>query len=1193
MARFSSYQYVPTETRRILRDRFASKLPVARQDRYLNPDLPLTPDLIVLRLLEGLTISSNADWATAAAAYSALAPCGSEPSDLDALAEIAWIRKVWDRVRVPMDLRIAAGKLPDGVAPALKALVACLPRRSFTFDETARSNPELADLLASVASGEDDLRGLNVLNPDWIAARLWETCLQRAASSKAALRTWVDLWRLLDQPGLVPATAWGAADTQAFQEGALDLVARDEVLMDWAATRDLFVRQAALASGLNIANAEAHFEATPETLVDRALWVERPVVESHAFEALSSLGDLFGLVRLLLADVNAVDNARAPHPTAVRILDLAAGRAELFIALLFQIRAKPKLLADVLLHPPTSALACLLVGQWRPVGGAWDRELLSREWTVAHAEAFTDALAILGQHLRDGRSTPVEAVALQLWLQRRAGPGFVDDVQPFDALASAFRRELSICPPPTILAMAQSLLGRGPDPGLGTSALAALLDLIDIGDLSPDIDGKPIIDAYATSVAAGDYSLSAHRIGRAGAAALAKLSEASLEVRQHFLTPFDVRAKLTAPDREPNPYTLADHLGRSVRAHIRILCRAVVGGPKVPAADLLDSLGAWVKAGALDHQSKGRVAAFAPRYEERPGGGQPLDRPIAVDLAAALTRLTGEAQKRLLAAVLETDEPLLLAQVLARCPPALRPAISDRIAAIAPDDAGHVLSYTEVTARIDALLNAGAAEAAATYMTAERALSPDRSFPGRELFRFRAELRLAYARQDWPAIKATRDPTFKAQLEQEAALETLQLYRGIAALRGPTPNPAAAKDVFARLFAKRLSLAFATNWFAAAISELLATNHFGLLDDRDVRAGQAVIAEVDRMTSELPDGALDEVLECNRALLLLALGEPNQALAVLSAAPTDRLQDVAAAYRAIAYSRLGRLAEATAALDEADRAFGKTDVLAAARASIASAAPYLAVPTVSLHDDLMANLDSAIARLRLMNPNDQARILHPGPDPFETLLTTSVRSAADAVMKLVPMMKSVQLDKIEDDLSAVIQHLLIERLQFLNWSVSDQGKGGFTAKGNAGERDLIVSRDGTILALIEAVNCKKPTTQDVVRADLESHFQKLLAYGSTRIFFHLTYAYIDDPASVLGFLQTAAEMATPREFTYLGQEPIPHEDSRPPGLVARYQGDFGEVKVIFLVLNMTQNRQRQAAKRAAATKNRRVKPGKP
>jgi hypothetical protein len=54
------------------------------------------------------------------------------------------------------------------------------------------------------------------------------------------------------------------------------------------------------------------------------------------------------------------------------------------------------------------------------------------------------------------------------------------------------------------------------------------------------------------------------------------------------------------------------------------------------------------------------------------------------------------------------------------------------------------------------------------------------------------------------------------------------------------------------------------------------------------------------------------------------------------------------------------------------------------------------------------------------------------------------------------------------------------------------------------------------LAIIEALKCKSGLTQDAVRADLESHFQKLLGYGNSRIFFHLTYAYID-AGEVLAF----------------------------------------------------------------------------
>lgn len=72
----------------------------------------------------------------------------------------------------------------------------------------------------------------------------------------------------------------------------------------------------------------------------------------------------------------------------------------------------------------------------------------------------------------------------------------------------------------------------------------------------------------------------------------------------------------------------------------------------------------------------------------------------------------------------------------------------------------------------------------------------------------------------------------------------------------------------------------------------------------------------------------------------------------------------------------------------------------------------------------------------------------------------------------------------------------------------------------------------------------------------------------------------------------ASKLRVARQPRFVGLEPIPHDDSRPAGFVGRYTGDFGEVKVAFLVLNMGQQRQLGAAKTADATKKRRA-PRKP
>jgi hypothetical protein len=97
MTRFPSFNHVPSETRRILRDRFDSKLRVVRQGQFLNPDQKVTPDQLVLRVLAGLKVSSNAEWPKAEIAYAQAGPKGSEPPDLQMLANLGWLRRIWGR----------------------------------------------------------------------------------------------------------------------------------------------------------------------------------------------------------------------------------------------------------------------------------------------------------------------------------------------------------------------------------------------------------------------------------------------------------------------------------------------------------------------------------------------------------------------------------------------------------------------------------------------------------------------------------------------------------------------------------------------------------------------------------------------------------------------------------------------------------------------------------------------------------------------------------------------------------------------------------------------------------------------------------------------------------------------------------------------------------------------------------------
>ena len=1171
MSRFPSIKHAPSETRRFLRDRFNRKLGTPRQIRHLAENEEVMSDQLMLRLLQGLDITFEADCARAEASYGAANPADDEPMNLQALADAGWVRVIWGRVAIARDIRRAARQASASSMTAFETLLNRIHDMVFQGSAVIKSEVDLFALVSSIETKHKDPYQITCPTPSWVAGRLWELKPAGNEGATSYLRRWVDLWRLLQNPALVPGDVWSQDDAESFRMAAMTVISSEPVFGDWPETRDAYIRQAALVNNVAFTDVESHFPEIPVTLVGSALWLDHPSID-HSFNEYSyrSCGDVFGLVGILLADVVASDHARAPHPMAVRLIDLAINRAELFIILLFQVRAHPTLLADLVLHPPSTALACLLVAQWQSPTSAWERNLAERDNRNAQVEAFADAVAILGEYLGEGKVAPAEAAALLNWFHEKAGPGFIDATAGDSVLLESLRRELAGVPKATQLAIAESLYGPELQLGLRASEFAAILDLVVLGGLAADLEPGRVVDAYVQSIHEGEYSLSAHRVGVAGAAALAQLAARTPDLHQAFLYPLQVRERLAAATVDDNPYTLADSIGRSIRAHIRILSRAVVGCRENISGALVDALVAAVRAGALEHKEKGRVAAFAPRFEQSIVGPT-RDRPLAADLGAALDAMSSEQQATLLDAVLETDEPLILAQLLSFSPPKLRARIERRITALAPLDAGNIQSLTEMQARIDELLTAGAADAASRYMEAEAELKTWGKPPGRELARFRNQLRLHYLREDWPAILSTPRPAFKAPLDQASAEETLSLFRGIAALKGPTPDPEYARRVFADLFERRPTAGYATNWFAAECSRLLQADSFGLLKGADVQEGRRALAELKRMASAVPSGQIwDEEMETNKALLLLALDEPSQALAVVTSAPLVRLQDTAAAYRAMALARLGRSAEAIAVLDAAEHTHGVTPLLAAARGNIIDGAGFRSAPGVSVDDDRLRNVAWAVAQFRTMNPRDQAQVLDVRTDSFEGLVVDHVRAAAGSVVSLVPMMRGVSIDTYEDDLTAFIQHILAARVHFLGWFVADQSRGGFSAKENPGERDLKLMWGGADLALIEAVVCNHSLNQDSMRANLESHFQKLLGYGSPVLFFHLTYASIPDLAGLMTFLEGAAELATPPGFTFKGRQPIPHTDSRPPGFVARYDADFGEVKVIFLVLNLGQ-----------------------
>src|SRR6266478_3846667 len=120
---------------------------------------------------------------------------------------------------------------------------------SFVVSDTAKSDPELADLAGRIERRDTAPDALSSQDPEWVAARLWDRALTDSTSHAAELRLWVDRWRLLGWPSLLAHKVWSEAAANAFRETALAVLASEPGLAGWDDTRAGFIRQISLRTG--------------------------------------------------------------------------------------------------------------------------------------------------------------------------------------------------------------------------------------------------------------------------------------------------------------------------------------------------------------------------------------------------------------------------------------------------------------------------------------------------------------------------------------------------------------------------------------------------------------------------------------------------------------------------------------------------------------------------------------------------------------------------------------------------------------------------------------------------------------------------------------------------------------------------------------------------------------------------------
>jgi hypothetical protein len=114
--------------------------------------------------------------------------------------------------------------------------------------------------------------------------------------------------------------------------------------------------------------------------------------------------------------------------------------------------------------------------------------------------------------------------------------------------------------------------------------------------------------------------------------------------------------------------------------------------------------------------------------------------------------------------------------------------------------------------------------------------------------------------------------------------------------------------------------------------------------------------------------------------------------------------------------------------------------------------------------------------------------------------------------------------------------------------------------------------------------CDQNPQTKTQRKKLTSHFQKLFGYDQCRVFFLIVYSCMKTPEDVLTAMKAIVQSSAPGAFVHVRTEHLPHEDSRPAGLLATYTArGGGDAKVVCLVMDMRQQAQREAAALAGRT----------
>lgn len=1163
--------------RRLLRrDSTRSQLPKQHADPpYLVSDAIAAEVVMALDERDGLSATE------ARALYEAAAVAeGETPLTFDQLLDRDWISIVLGRLRAPHELK-AASKLADPATEAgVRALMDARHRRtrSLGAEPTAGALPLVSSLLA-----DSEMRLPTPPSPGSVAARVWEATV--ASGLGDALITWFGRWRQLTSAWFILSEELGPRSRSELVSAVLARLGAEPNIRGWPEERRRVVAQWYLSSHKLPDGDLSALSAPPRTLLDRMVWLDHHQVHVTMHDLRSDLDTLIGL---LLDDIADADFSPAPHATMKELVRLAEDRPWILASIRARIGWEPELLADLVLLPSTAPAATMLLASMTLRSSAWDNAVRHRDVHATRHQTFEAFLAVVSHHMNSSAEALVEeVVALHVWLHATAAtPEPQTGQRSLDrSLLDSFGREVERWPDASRARFADAHVGHLATAKLGAPQLAALLDALARTDRTAKVDGAKLIEIYAQSLSEAEFEPRVDTIDPVAAYTLASIAErAGASTWQRFLEPlqFADLARATQSLPEDQRFATVRAIEVQVRSHLRILLRACAGWEDDPPATLIAAIGRLLAAGSHDAPADGCVAAFASRYETWPHA---LQGPLAADIAAALLAIAAEPRAELIQRLVLVDEPALLARTARALPPVDRARLLQRIELLEPEEAGRTWALTEVLARIDSLLDLRAFDAAAKFMEFERTLETWGPVAGRELTRFRNELRLAMGRGNYAAVLAMNAPSMKGE-DSLRANELLAESQAIANIKATEGDPGKAVAALRRLVERDpRNVTHTLNLFAARVRALLPSPPASPTIEHSRRAeARALLRDTEIAISSLALGAgARRSYSLNRAIVLMALGDAALAYEALREIPGDLADDEDAAVLAHqALQHLGRGDEATALVERARQLHGPTEQLRDVEGSAIGAATVLT--------NHIADLSRAWAAIRQLEPESVAQVLLArDPVALVPFITRMVRQAGALTTDLPAHVRANVAHWKEDDITEVLRGFLNSHLDLVGWHSEMQSPGGETAKGGRAERDLVVkSRGAEDLAVIEAVMLRSddnPATK-FPTADLTEHFVRLFANGSGTLSFHVTYSFWRDVNSVLAVVKDLSKRTRGTAWTRTAFEDL-DPSSVVQGFVATYSGaDVREVRVVFLVMNLNHWARTQAAQTAGAMKAR-------